>query len=137
MGLKSKTLLIYLFLLISITAKSQDVKYLDSLAKTCQACLDKGVAMLHCENIYYESVDVALNKVYQRIFGKLDSPNKIQFRNEQRIWLHKRDEYFSEVDKEFPSDGNYIDEDTRMMRLDKKATFVDARIRELLKREGR
>ncbi|WP_158559207.1 RHS repeat-associated core domain-containing protein [Deminuibacter soli] len=51
---------------------------------------------------------------------------------EQRLWLKKRDIYFQEIDKEVFSDGDTENRDNRMISIDKKASFVNERIRELI-----
>ncbi len=135
---------ILLLILIPVcsTCFAQSEKTIDSLTKKYQTCLDEGKNMLDCSKLFYRQMDSMLNVVYFKQYSKLDSANKIQLRNEQRLWLKSRDVFFKKTLNRFkqkypgksPFSSAYGAEDDAMIMHDENAEFVKERILILLKK---
>jgi uncharacterized protein YecT (DUF1311 family) len=128
-----KSILLVLFVIASFKGLSQkyDMPKIEEMEHAYQNCLDSGVHMLQCSDEFYKKMDNVLNEVYKELRSKLDSSQKVEFRNEQLLWLKKRDRYFTEIHSEVKADG-LQGADYQMSVLDKKAEFVKDRIIELM-----
>jgi uncharacterized protein YecT (DUF1311 family) len=133
--MKKATPVLLIFILSYASLHAQTTAQLDTLQARYQTCLDRGEFMLGCSSHYYEQMDSMLNIVYKKIMNDLDASKKQQLRTEQRKWLAERDKKFKQIGKEEkaknPGD-EYQGQDSEMFVVDKKATIVNDRIRELI-----
>ena len=111
---------------------SQTIKTIDSLENSYQTCLDKGVNMLGCSKMFYQQMDIMLNLVYKKLRQKLTPLQAAKLKAEQINWLAKRDRYFNNVPLE-PEEKVLTGEDKEMIIIDKKAAFVEERLKILIK----
>ncbi|OCX53375.1 hypothetical protein BEL04_03480 [Mucilaginibacter sp. PPCGB 2223] len=111
----------------------QTIKTIDSLEKSYQACLDKGVNMLDCTKVHYQQMDNMLNLVYQKLHKKMSPTQFSQLKAEQIAWLSKRDKYFKNIPLE-PEEKALGAQDREMVIVDKKSDFVKERVMVLLKK---
>jgi uncharacterized protein YecT (DUF1311 family) len=123
------------FILITSKVQAQTQTQLNSLNNKYQACLDKGINMLRCSNLYYNQMDSLLNVVYNRLRISMNPSEKTVLKNEQLKWLKTRDAYFKKVDKENGIGGKeYVGTDFQMIAIDEKAQFVRERVEELMEK---
>jgi len=96
-----------------------------------QLCLDSGINMYGCTINYFQTMDSMLNVTYKIIRLKLNQADKDALTKKQLIWLKKRDREYKIIDSQPNIDGlRHID--NLMVKLDKKAQFINDRIYELI-----
>lgn len=138
-GVKSSIcyfLLLAGLLLCNVAFSQKYGKTIDSLKQSEKVCLDKGWRMPACAYQYYIAIDSLLNDVYYKLQQSLNTDGKIELRNEQRLWLKKREVFFKEQDKRFQDSlhaGAYGPE-MRVIPMGAKANFIEARVLMLVKR---
>jgi uncharacterized protein YecT (DUF1311 family) len=131
-----------LLLVICLTGFSQTAKTIDSLEDQYQSCLDKGGYMLGCSKTFYAQMDSMLNVAYFKLRSTLDTTKQAALKQEQKLWLAKRDAYFRKTLKKFKDNHPDISpygsatgaRDDAMFMHDDNAEFVETRVLELLKR---
>ena len=128
---------IIFFFFISLTGFSQTDKTVNILETKYQNCLDKGEFMLGCTEIFYQEMDSLLNFYYNRLRYSCDSFQKENLKDEQLIWLEKRDNKFKlnkkitkQEAKKLGYEGGQIEQ---MTLIDMNANFVRNRVVELSK----
>jgi len=122
-----KIAIIYIILFLPLISLSQNKKEIETYENKYQECLDEGINMLGCSQLFYKQSDSLLNVVYKRVYNRLNSKKKAKLKSSQLIWLKKRDVEFKsfEAEKLDPSLGV---EDNKMVVLDKKAIYVLDRV---------
>ena len=122
-----KIAIIYITLFLPLISVSQNKKDIEAYENKYQECLDKGINMLGCTQLFYKQSDSLLNVVYKKIYSRLDSKRKAKLKSSQLIWLKKRDAEFKNFEAE-KSDPSLGVEDNKMVVLDKKAIYVLDRV---------
>ena len=122
-----KIAIIYITLFLPLISVSQNKKDIEAYENKYQECLDKGINMLGCTQLFYKQSDSLLNVVYKKIYSRLDSKRKAKLKSSQLIWLKKRDAEFKSFEAE-KSDPSLGVEDNKMVVLDKKAIYVLDRV---------
>ncbi|BAV07624.1 Protein of unknown function [Filimonas lacunae] len=123
-----KPLLLCLAVLLFTSAlKGQQV--VDSLDKVYQARLDEGVNMVGTAHWYYNQMDSLLNVYYKKLRAGCDSVQKENLKDEQVVWLSKRDTYFKKTEQNRGKNGG--GRDGEMIMMDEKASFVQERVVQL------
>lgn len=132
--MKKSSIIIILLSVVFIGNKcyGQTVKTIDVLEKSYQGCLDKGINMLGCSELYYHQMDSMLNVVYKKLRKQMSPSQGAKLKVEQLKWLSKRDQYFKNIT--LYEEGVLEKEDREMVVIDKKADFVKERIIELIKK---
>lgn len=132
----NKKHLLILFLLISFFSYSQKNKAIEKLNTELQKCLDNTQNnMMNCTFNYYNKIDDLLNITYKKIRTTLTKPEQEKLKNQQLLWLKKRDKYFKKIEAETAKelDGENSSQDYRMICSHENALFVEDRIIELEK----
>lgn len=127
-------LFIISFSLIICSANKVDSQIKSTMHKidsNYQSCLDSGINMYGCTTSYFHDMDSMLNVVYKRIRLKLSQADKDTLTKKQLIWLKKRDREYKIIDAE-PNDDGLSPIDNLMVKVDKKAQFINDRIYELI-----
>jgi uncharacterized protein YecT (DUF1311 family) len=121
---------------LSLNCNSQTLKTIEKIESTYQNCLDKGDNMKGCSIEHYKKADSLLNVAYKKLRLKLNVEEQLSLKTEQLKWLKKRDNYFQKVYSETKKEGDFVEgsNDFDMIVIDKKAEFVFARVKVLIKR---
>lgn len=132
---KPLTLVFIFFVFLSFTGQAQTLEELTTMDKKYKACLDRGINIADCSQLYYSQMDSLVNVVYHNLQRSITQSEKAGLKNEQQKWLVKRDAYFKKVDKKFEAENSsgFAGKDSRMIAIDEKAQFVRKRVEELLK----
>jgi uncharacterized protein YecT (DUF1311 family) len=116
----------------SLKGFPQTEKTVEILKIKYQNCLNKGEFILGCSQTFYQEMDSLLNVFYNRIRITCDTFQKENFKDEQLIWLEKRDKNFNRNEKsekrkakKLGYEGGQIE---RMVIIDKNAEFVMNRV---------
>jgi len=132
----NKKHLLILVLLISFFSYSQENKTIQKLNTELQKCLDDTENnMMNCTFEYYNKMDNLLNITYKKIRTTLSKSEQEKLKNQQLLWLKKRDLYFKKIEAETTKelDGENSSQDFRMICSHENALFVEDRIIELEK----
>ena len=87
-------ILFFLVLPASLLAQSSVASY--PCSRGYAACISKKKTAANCFPSYYRQADSFLNAAYGRLAASCDSPARINLRDEQRLWLRKRDQFKKE-----------------------------------------
>ena len=93
--------------------------------------------MLGCSKRYYLQADSLLNVAYSQLRSKMNATEKEALKEEQLIWLKKRDNYFRQQNEKFRrkfKEGEW-GSDMAMITYSEQADFVKERVVELLKQK--
>ena len=129
---KIKSALLIFFVLFGYCSFGQTQKTMVILETSYQACLDKGINMLGCSQVYYQQMDSMLNLVYKKVRKTMTPCQISRLKIEQLKWLANRDKYFKNI--VLNTEERLLDEeDKEMVITDKKSDFVRERVVELIK----
>jgi uncharacterized protein YecT (DUF1311 family) len=123
-------ILLLSLLLCSFGAYSQTAKTMQHLEKRHQLCLDKGLRMAGCSQLFYQQMDSMLNVSYRQLRATLAPNAQAALQKEQRQWLSQRDRLFLEKQQDLKS----LAQDNRMIAYEELAAFVKARALVLFRR---
>jgi uncharacterized protein YecT (DUF1311 family) len=129
-------IIVFVFLaFFALSADSQNPATMDSLQKAYQSCLDLGQDMTGCSRTYYARMDSMLNVVYEKVISLSGSVKRKQVSGQQKVWLTKRDAYFTKEEAKYGNDKSPggLSRESRMMIMDAKAVFVEKRTRQLIR----
>jgi uncharacterized protein YecT (DUF1311 family) len=129
--------IIVILIVLSFNCNSQTLKTIEKIELSYQNCLDKGGNMKGCAVEHYKKADSLLNVVYKKLRLKLNVEEQSILKTEQLKWLKNRDKYFQKVHLETNLEGDFNEgsNDFDMIVIDKKAQFVFARVKVLIKRK--
>ncbi|MBI3883014.1 MAG: DUF1311 domain-containing protein [Sphingobacteriales bacterium] len=134
--LKIATVSFILSLLFTTTHAQITIKTVDNICKKDQDALDTGDDMLGTARKHYLRMDSVLNVAYNQLRKTLNPTEKEALKKEQLGWLKKRDTYFKKQENIFQHNiktGEW-GSDMYMVTYEEDADFVEARVRELIKR---
>jgi len=107
---------------------------LSHLEKVNQDCVDAGTnSFIDCSKVFYDKIDSILNVVYKQIRRQMSEPQFNKLKKEQIAWLKKRDKFFKQVDVDVKKENAGVEAETALA-INRKAYFVEGRIKELLKK---
>ncbi|MDE1191139.1 MAG: hypothetical protein PW786_03245 [Arachidicoccus sp.] len=121
------------FLFIYNNLKAQLHKTIDSLQAIEQNCLDSGMHMENCSCEFSHEMDSILNIVYSNVRTNLNTQQKEAFKQEELIWLKKREINHEESRKESIKEGLH-GSDVGMIACNDDAEFVIDRINAIIKK---
>ncbi|RKR81195.1 uncharacterized protein DUF1311 [Mucilaginibacter gracilis] len=117
-------------LFINSVVKAQTEQTITDLEVENKKCLDKGQAMLGCEQKFYGQLDSVLNVAYKNLRAGLNPTEKLALKADQLKWLALRDKAFADRKGAFASSA----QDDRMIAYAEMNSIVKARVRLLIKR---
>ena len=111
-------------------------KMIDSLSIEYQKCLDTGIGMYGCTEVFYRKMDSLLHLVHYRIIEKANPKDLDSLKNDQKVWLILKKNAFLYIEIEYRKDRAELGDgdDLKMIVLDKKAKILKKRLMQISKK---
>jgi len=124
-----------LVFILSCNCFGQTLSDVKKLEDSYQKCLDRGTNMKQCSVDFYERSDSLLNVVYKNLELKLVDRKQIELKNQQRLWLRRKEVYFRKAYQQTKEIEGITEgtQDFDMIYIDAKSQFVMDRVKELIK----
>ena len=128
--------LLFLIISLSINAHGQTQHTIDSLEKVKQACLDKGVGMIHCVAVFRRQMDSLITLSYQKLYAKGNVAAKLALEKDQQHWLKKQKMNDHRIDSIYdqPSVKAELEGLASIITFGERTDFVRNRARYLVKK---
>jgi uncharacterized protein YecT (DUF1311 family) len=118
-----------LFFVLSINVSyGQTLELIKRIEIEHQNCLDNQPWMLGCSIKYNKQMDSLLNVVYNKKRQLLNKEEKLKLKEEQLVWLKKRDANTKKVSIKIKTETDIIGSDLQMIITDEEANFVKKRV---------